>query len=82
MPTPNLKEIAPALRARVAARREDIVRFLRDIVAIPALAAAMTRFIARPFTAPARVTDAPPSAGEEPIDQPAGPLTGTGLASG
>ena len=37
MPTPNLAAIAPEVRKRVAARRDDIVRFLREIVAIPSM---------------------------------------------
>jgi len=37
MPTPNLKEIAPRLQGLVAERREDIIRFLREIVAIPSM---------------------------------------------
>ena len=37
MSTPDLKELAPLLRARIAERREEIVGFLRDIVAIPSM---------------------------------------------
>ncbi len=37
MPRPNLKEITPQVQSRVAERREDILRFLREIVAIPSM---------------------------------------------
>jgi len=37
MPTPNLAEIAQTLKPLVAARRDEIIRFLREIVAIPSM---------------------------------------------
>src|SRR5262245_43345860 len=37
MSTSDLKELAPRLRDRIAERREEIVGFLRDIVAIPSM---------------------------------------------
>ena len=37
MPAPSIQDHAAAVRTQVAARREEIVRFLRDIVAIPSM---------------------------------------------